>query len=363
MPVSATPATSAGCCPRSPSTHRRPTSAARERPRAAPPAPAPPVAPATDDVIAALDALREEVECCSSCVLARDAHQGRVRRGRPRRRPHVRRRGARLPRGPAGPAVRRPGRQAARAAARVHRHDARAGLHRQRPQEPPAQQPRPAPGGDRRLPAVPVAADRDHPAQGHLHAGQLRDQAAERRPDAASPRCTGSRGRPRSPGTGCTCIRSSIRPRRCTRRPMLATLKEDFLRLPRAAGARRAAAGRGGGRAAGRGAAGLAAARAPAPAGGRAGAGAGRRAGSTLARRRPRRPSASGAAVAPTRRPSPRRRRRTRRRVAAEPAPTDAGAADRAAAGDPRRRRPRRRARPLPRPARPPNRSSSASSR
>ena len=29
-----------------------------------------PVAPATDDVIAALDALREEVECCSRCVLA-----------------------------------------------------------------------------------------------------------------------------------------------------------------------------------------------------------------------------------------------------------------------------------------------------
>ena len=149
----------------------------------------------------------------------RDAHEGGVRRGRPRRRPHVRRRGARLPRGPAGPAVRRPGRQAARAAARVHRHDARAGLHRQRPQEPPAQQPRPASRGDRRLPAVPVAADRDHPAQGHLHAGQLRDQAAERRPDAASPRCTGSRGRRRSRDTGCTCTRSSIRPRRCTRRP------------------------------------------------------------------------------------------------------------------------------------------------
>jgi DNA polymerase len=28
------------------------------------------VAPATDDVIAALDALREEVECCSTCALA-----------------------------------------------------------------------------------------------------------------------------------------------------------------------------------------------------------------------------------------------------------------------------------------------------
>ena len=215
---SVTPATSAGCCPRSPSTHRRPTSAARERPRAAPPAPAPPVAPATDEVIAALDALREEVERCSSCVLAEIAHQGGVRRGRPRRRPHVRRRGARLPRGPAGPAVRRPGRQAPRAAARVHRHDPRAGLHRQRPQEPPAQQPRPAAGGDRRLPSVPVAADRDHRAQGHLHAGQLRDQAPQRGPDrhhqgARAPARDRDRRAPVS-----TCIRSSILPRRSTRR-------------------------------------------------------------------------------------------------------------------------------------------------
>ena len=89
-------------------------------------------------------ALRREAEACEQLPACRDAHARRVRRGRPAQRPHVRRRGARLPRRPAGPAVRRPGRQAARAAARHHRPHARAGLHRQRAQEPAAQQPRPA---------------------------------------------------------------------------------------------------------------------------------------------------------------------------------------------------------------------------
>ena len=50
-----------------------------------------------------------------------DADAGRLRLRRPGRRPHVRRRGARLPRGPAGRPVRRPGRQAARQAARRDR--------------------------------------------------------------------------------------------------------------------------------------------------------------------------------------------------------------------------------------------------
>ena len=128
---------------------------------------------------------------------------------------------------------------------------------------------------------------------------------------------------------------------------MLTTLKEDFSRLPRAAGARGAAAGRGGGAAAGRGAAGLDAARAPR-------ARARRRPpaarGLTLARRRRGRP-ASGAAVA------------NPPLVAAEPAthgrcrrPTDGAAVGRLGAGDARadarrsRRRPARRtgaARPL----------------
>src|SRR5665648_633559 len=62
---SATRATSAACYPRSPCIRRRQISAARELPRTAPPAPAPPVAPATDDDLAALAALRAEVEACT----------------------------------------------------------------------------------------------------------------------------------------------------------------------------------------------------------------------------------------------------------------------------------------------------------
>lgn len=64
---SAARATSVACSPPSPSIPRQPISAARERPRAAPPVPAPPVPPAADD--AALEALRDEVERCSRCVL------------------------------------------------------------------------------------------------------------------------------------------------------------------------------------------------------------------------------------------------------------------------------------------------------
>ena len=48
-----------------------------------------------------------------------------------------------------------PGRPAARQAARGDRASARGRLHRERPQVPPARQPRPAAGGDRRLQAVP----------------------------------------------------------------------------------------------------------------------------------------------------------------------------------------------------------------
>ena len=55
--------------------------------------------PADADVIAALDALREEVESCSRCVLHESRTRAGVRRGRPRRRPDVRGRGAGLPRG------------------------------------------------------------------------------------------------------------------------------------------------------------------------------------------------------------------------------------------------------------------------
>ena len=305
----------------------------------------------------------------------RDADARRVRRRRPRRGPHVRRRGAGLPRGPAGPAVRRPGRQAPGAAARVHRHDARAGLHRQRPQEPAAQQPRPAPRGDRRLPAVPVAADRDHPAQGHLHAGQLRDQAAERGParhhqGARAAARDGDRGAPALP------VPDLPSGRRAVHAGQSGDAQRGLSAAAGAPGARRAGARGRGGRAAGRAAAGLAAARPSARADDRAGA------------RRFRAADARGRRA--DARAGPPRRRPSRRRTEARGCPRGGASGD---CRDGRSRRPRSpsaagprrirqpvvetdpapsedpapapvsRRRPLRRPVRPPNRSSSASSR
>ena len=293
----------------------------------------------------------------------RDAHQGRVRRGRPRGRAHVRRRGAGLPRGPAGPAVRRPGRQAPGAAARVHRHDARAGLHRQRPQESPAQQPRPADRGDRRLPAVPLAPDRDHPAQGHLHAGQLRHQAADRRADGhhQGARAAAGDGDRRAPAVPLPDLPPG---RGAVHAGQPGDAQRGLPAAAGAAGARGAATRRRGGWRAGRGAAGLAAARAPAGAG--CGAG-GRHAGADA--RGPRAADAGGCRAAGAGRCSRRQPAPAAPTLAeAAPPPDDVPAAAPPAApapddaprrGEPRRRRPR----PLPRSARPPNRSSSASSR
>ncbi len=89
-----------------------------------------------------LDRLSAEWRGCQKCALARTRTQVVVGIGRSRLRPDVRRRGAGLPRGQAGPAVRRSGRQAAGRAARVDRHHPAAGLHRQRPQVPAAGEPR-----------------------------------------------------------------------------------------------------------------------------------------------------------------------------------------------------------------------------
>ena len=150
---------------------------------------------------------------------ARDAHQVGLRRGRPRRRSHVRRRGARLPRGPAGTAVRGRRRQAAGGAAGVHRTDPPAGLHRQRAQVAAAQQPGPATRGDRGVPAVPLAADRAHPPRGSSARWATSPRSCSPATRPASRGCTATRGPCRSPAWTSTCIRSSIRPRRSTRRP------------------------------------------------------------------------------------------------------------------------------------------------
>ena len=119
------PATCAACC-RSFAVHSSsPDLGGQGRARTAPPAPARPVPPATDDTVRRSRRPPPRGRGVHALRAARDAHAGRVRRGRPRRRAHVRRRGARLPRGPAGTPVRRRRRQAARGAARDHRADAR----------------------------------------------------------------------------------------------------------------------------------------------------------------------------------------------------------------------------------------------
>ena len=113
-----------------------------------------------------------------------DPHAGRLRRRERGRGPHVHRGGARARRRTSG--VSRswapPGRcstSCSRAWA-CSRDDV---FVVQRPEVPPARQPRPGAGGDRELPGVPARAGRADPPEGHLHAGELLDEAPARRPD------------------------------------------------------------------------------------------------------------------------------------------------------------------------------------
>ena len=93
------------------------------------------------------------------------AQDDRLRPGKPERRADVRRRGAGRRRGRAGPRLRRPRRPAAHG---HHREGpaarAQGRLHRERAEVPPAPEPQPGAGRDRRLPAVPRGADPGHPA-------------------------------------------------------------------------------------------------------------------------------------------------------------------------------------------------------
>ena len=82
----------------------------------------------------------------------------------------------------------------------------------------PPGQPRPATGRDRELHAVPGPPGRAGPAARDLHARQLRDQAAARRPGRDHAACTAAPRCARSAPTRRACTRSSIRPRRSTRR-------------------------------------------------------------------------------------------------------------------------------------------------
>ena len=120
---------------------------------------------------------------CVRCPAAPVAAQRGLRLGRRGRGPDVRRRGARRQRGPSRAAVRRPGREAAGEAAGRDRDGAGGRLHRERPEVPASRQPRPAAGRDRGLPRLPEPPGRADRAEGHLHAGELLDQAPARRPD------------------------------------------------------------------------------------------------------------------------------------------------------------------------------------
>ena len=144
-------------------------------------------------------------------------------------------------RGQAGPAVRRPGGPAARPAARRDRPRRAPTSSSRTPQVPAARQPRPAAAGDRRLPGLPVPPARADPAARRLHARQLLDEAAARRPATGITRLHG-RDEIRRSGRGrCGCTRSTTRPRRSTRRAMLDVAARGLRADPGAARARPAA--------------------------------------------------------------------------------------------------------------------------
>ena len=156
---------------------------------------------------------------CAARSWPRTPHDGRLRLGQRRRRPDVRRRGARAP-----TRTSRASRSSARRAgcwtrcwARSASPAATCSCANVLKCRPPGQ-PRPAAAGDRRLPGLPVPAARADRAEGRLHARELRDQAAARRHDrdhaAARPR----RGAADRPAAACGCTRSSTPPRRSTRR-------------------------------------------------------------------------------------------------------------------------------------------------
>ena len=156
----------------------------------------------------------------SSCPqLAATRTDRRVRRGQRRRRPDVRRRGPRRPRGRAGPAVRRPGRAGCSTSCSSEIGlDARRRVHRERPQMPPSRQPRPAAAGDRQLPGLPVPAARADPSRRWSAASGTspRSCCAATRPGSRG--CTGAPRSARSARGRCGCTRSSTRRRRSTRR-------------------------------------------------------------------------------------------------------------------------------------------------
>ena len=163
----------------------------------------------------------------------RGPHPGRGRQRRPRRRPDVRGRGARLPRGPPGRArssARRAScstscsRRSASAASDVYI----ANVLKCRPPGNRDPQPDEIEACERHLFAQ-IALIRP---QGDLHARQLRHQAADRPARPASRASTAGRSRCRSAARRCSSTRSTTRPPRSTRRRCWRRCEEDFARIP-----------------------------------------------------------------------------------------------------------------------------------
>ena len=189
---------------------------------------------------AALREYAEQTAACTRCALAAGAHAGRLRRGKPERRSDVRRRGARLPRGPAGRPVRRAGRQAARQAARRDRAHARRRLRRERPEVPAAREPRPAAGGDRGLRAAPLPADRADPSRASSRRSATSRRSSSRAGRPGSRASTGRSRRSTLGGThACCSTRSTTRPPRSTRRRCSRCSRRTSRAFPELLGARR----------------------------------------------------------------------------------------------------------------------------
>ena len=120
-----------------------------------------------------LEEVARAVRECADCPLHRGRTHAVLRRGQPVGGVDVHRRGARLPRRPSGASIRRPGRAAPGGVAGVHRHQPRGCFHRQHGEVPPAGQPRPGTGGNRRLRKVPGTPDRAGQSEADCHPGPL----------------------------------------------------------------------------------------------------------------------------------------------------------------------------------------------
>ena len=126
---------------------------------------------------AALAAYAAETAGCVRCRLAETRSQVVFGSGNPDAELMIVGEAPGYSRGSGWPPVRGPGRGAARAVARRDRARRRSRVPRERPQVPPAAEPRPARGRDRRVRAAPLPSDRARAAACGRHARELRHEA------------------------------------------------------------------------------------------------------------------------------------------------------------------------------------------